>query len=99
MVTRKHRAGSEGMYGFAVACIGIGVSHGDGRGVVEDVRRIAARYRDASHTGCVVKIGDGAKGSWNGGRATIRRASVVLYSTSKCNMINGKTLGRWWQCG
>lgn len=78
MVARDHRARPEWMYRLAAACIGIGISHGNGRGVVEDVGGISARYRDAGHAGGIVEIGDGAKSSWNGRRAPIRRASIVL---------------------
>lgn len=78
MVARKHRARSERMYRFAVACIGIRVPQGDDRGIVENVGGIPATYGNAGHAGSVVKIGDGTNGNWNGGRATIRRASVVL---------------------
>ena len=78
MVARKHRARSEGMYGLAVACIGIRGSQGDDRSIVEDVGGTAATYGNAGHAGGVVKIGDSTNGNWNGRRATIRRASVVL---------------------
>ena len=48
MVAGKQRAGSEGRYGLAIVRIGIGVPHGDGWGVVEDVGGIPARYGNAS---------------------------------------------------
>lgn len=78
MVAGNHRAGSEGMYGLAVACVGVGVRHGDCRGVIENVGGIPARYGDAGHAGGVVEISNGAKGNWDVRRASVGRASVVL---------------------
>lgn len=62
MVARKHRARSKGMYGLAIASIGVGVLYCDGRGEIEGVWRVPTRYGDAGHAGGVVEIGDGANG-------------------------------------
>ena len=71
------------MYGLAVGRIRIGVVHGDGRGFVEDVSLIPARYADASHASSVVKIGDRANGNRGGRRGRIRRASIILCVLAK----------------
>lgn len=59
------------MYGLAVGCFGIGVPHGDGRGFVEDVRLVPARYGNASHASGIVEVGDCANRNGNGRRASI----------------------------